>query len=931
MTDRRSKTWTIVLKGLMVSSIVASTTANLIAPVFANTADSDRPLGILIDGATVSPAPAPSTTRSPAPASERPLGRLWYPSSPPPQQQIQQIEPPVSTVNPSLARPPRSQPAPPLKPLGDRPLGVLFDNSDRAAPAYSSEPTAPPPLGILFNPGSTPPRLNPAPASPPPSIPRAAPRAAPRAFQQPTIYPVESGTPERPLGTLFRQDYSPVAPPPPVVRQDAPTPQGGSPIPSTEPTETDEKAIHLAADEMSVDRENGIITATGNIEIGFDDRTLVADKITYNQNTNVVSASGNVAITEPTGERIFGETMEISGDLKDAVIENIGIILQDHARIAGLGARRSNGRITDMRNAVYSPCNLCKDDPSKPPLWQLKAVRVVHDKDEQVIEYRDAWLEVAGFPVLYTPYFRHPDPTVRRKSGFLFPTFGNSSDLGAVLQTPYFWNISPNEDATITPIITTSEGPILSLEYRNLMQKGKLELATSIKNNSGDVEYGTEKGSLGVRGHIDAEGRFALDRTWRWGFDLKHASDDTYMRRFGFSSPQSLNSKLFIEGFRERNYFSARAMVFQSLEENNDDRTIPYVFPLLDYNHVSRRDRFGGRTYLDANFLTLTREKGTDVRRLSLHPKWERPFQGPLGDLYKLSAGMTADVYHVSNLSKTNGDEFSGFEYRAVPYAALDWRIPFVKSTGKINQTIEPVAKIIVSPYGGNSSNIPNEDSTELEFDETNLFSTNRFSGFDKVEGGPRLSYGLKWDIFGESGGSTRLFLGQSYRLKADDTFAKGSGLEDNISDIVGRAEVSPGSYFNLKYRTRFSPENLSPNRNEAEIRAGVAAFNVQANYIFLERQEDSEFAGREEVNFSANSKFNRFWRGGMNTVRDLAASETRSVGLNLTYEDECVVFTTRATRTFFEDRDIQPTDAITFRLVLKTIGETQTGITRSN
>ena len=924
MSDRRSKTWTFVLKGLMVSSVVVRISASLMSPAFADTADSARPLGVLIDGAPASPPPAAATVRSPAPASERPLGTLWYPgpipAAPAPQRQF---EPPASALYQPTPQPLGSQPVSAQKnfePVGDRPLGVLIDNSDRTAPTYSDRPAEPPPLGVLFNPGS-------APAPDGPALePSSEKRAMPPASRPPAIYPVDNATTERPLGTLLREDGSP------VVRPDAPAPRNASPAAPTEPAENDKKAIRLAADEMSVDRENGIITATGNIEVGFEERTLVADKITYNQKTNVVSASGNVAITEPGGEKIFGETMEVSGDLKDAVIENIGIILQDHSRIAGLGARRSNGRITDMRNAVYSPCNLCKDDPSKPPLWQLKAVRVIHDKKEQVVEYRDAWLEVAGFPVFYTPYFRHPDPTVKRKSGFLFPTFGNSSDLGAVLETPYFWNISPHEDATITPIITTNEGPILSLEYRNLMRTGELKVATSIKNNSDDTdEFGTEKGSLGVRGHIDAEGRFELDRTWRWGFDLRRASDDTYMRRFGFSSPQSLNSALFIEGFRKRNYFSARALTFQSLEENDDDRTIPYVLPLLDYSHVSRRDRLGGRTYLDANFLTLTREKGTDTRRLSVHPKWERPFQGPLGDLYNVSAGMSADAYHVSNLSKADGDEYSGFAYRAVPYAALDWRMPFVKSTGKINQTIEPVAKIILSPYGGNSSDIPNEDSTELEFDETNLFSINRFSGFDKVEGGPRLSYGLKWDIFGESGGATRLFIGQSYRLKTDDTFANGSGLEDNFSDIVGRAEISPGSYFNLQYRTRFSTDNLSPNRNEAEVRVGVPAFNFRANYVFLERQEDSEFDGREELNFSANSQFNRFWRGGLDAVRDVADNEMRSLGLHLTYENECVVFTTRATRTFFEDRDIQPTDAITFNLILKTIGETRTGITRSN
>jgi len=795
---------------------------------------------------------------------------------------------------------------------------MLIDKRNRAAPTYATQPTMPP-LGILLNSSPT----------PTPSGPTLAPplenRSALGGTHQSTIYPVENATPERPLGTLLHQGYVPLIP------QVFPSQKDTDPVAPTVPADASQKAIHLAADEMSMDRENRIITATGNIKVRFKNRTLAADKITYNQNTNVVSAWGNVVIIEPTGEKLFGDTMEISGDLKDAVIDNIGIIPQDHSRIAALGARYTNGRITDMRNAVYSPCNLCKDNSSKPPLWQIKAVRVIHNKDQHVVEYYDAWIEIVGFPFMYAPYFRHSDPTIKRKSGLLFPTFGSSSDLGAVLQTPYFWNISPNEDATITPIITTNEGPILSVEYQNLLQRADLKIATSIKNNSDDGEFATEKGSLGVRGHIKAEGRLSIDPTWRLGFDLKRSSDDTYMKRFGFASGNSLDSKFFIEGFRNRNYFSASGITFQSLKENVDDDTVPHIFPMLDYSHVSRRDQFGGRNYIDANFLTLIRGKGTNMRRLSLHQKWARPFQGPLGDLYNVSSGLNANLYHVSNLSKANGKEYSGFEYRAVPYAALDWQMPFIKSTGKIIQTIEPVAKIIVSPYGGNPTNIPNEDSTELEFDETNLFSINRFSGLDKVEGGPRLSYGLKWDLYGDSDAKTRFFLGQSYRPKADDTFATGSGLEDNFSDIVGRAKISPNSYFNLQYRTRFSAIDFAPNRNEAELTFGVPAFNVNTNYISLEGQENSQFSGREEINFVVNSKFNRFWLGDLNMARNVATNEMQSIGLNLIYEDECLMFTTSIGRNFSKDRDIKPTDLIVFRLMLKTLGETQTLLKRSN
>jgi LPS-assembly protein len=188
----------------------------------------------------------------------------------------------------------------------------------------------------------------------------------------------------------------------------------------------------------------------------------------------------------------------------------------------------------------------------------------------------------------------------------------------------------------------------------------------------------------------------------------------------------------------------------------------------------------------------------------------------------------------------------------------------------------------------------------------------------------------MKWGVFGEGGGSTRVFVGQSWRPKTDDTFATGSGLEDNFSDIVSRVDVSPGENFKLTYRARFSSDNLSPNRNEVNFKAGVPAFTTSANYIFLDQQTNSEFSGREEINYAVSSKINRFWRARFNGVRDMAASEFRSAGMEIVYENECVVLTTNLTRTFFEDRDIAPTDTITFRLLLKTLGEVRTGFDQS-
>ncbi len=861
----------------------------------------------------------------------------------------------------------------------DRPLGLLISPLVPEQPVLASPVTiAPPsaddrtqrPLGVLITKTG-------APATPTPMIPLRS-QLIGESFTPPSQEVLKfnqsgSASPDRPLGILLREEEptqpatSHIVPPlivsrpltpsvivpvarPPSATEDRPlgtliapsptftgssriaspqliSPQLSAPAaPISQPVLGDEPPVTLAADQMTFDQEKEIVTASGNVEIRHDGRTLLADTISYSQKTDIVTATGNVTILEKTGEQIFGNRMEVTGDLKDGIVENIGVILQDRARIVGASAHRTAERVTELRKATYSPCNLCEDNPDRPPLWQIKAVRVIHDKDKKIVEYRDAWLEMFGLPVFYTPYFRHPDPTIQRQSGFLFPTYGSSSDFGIVLETPYFWSISPHQDATITPILMTNEFPVLAVEYRNRAHKGSIDIDASITDNSED-EFNTTDGDMGVRGHLDAEARFDINRTWRWGFDLERTTDNTYMRRYGFASPQSLNSQFFAEAFRSQSYFSASTHAFQGLEENDIADDIPIVLPLLDFNHVGMHDSIGGRSFLDVNVLALTRAEGMDTRRMSFHPRWERPQITEFGDSIKMTLGLNADFYQVNGLERANDvDSYNGFSYRTVPYAAIDWSRPMIRRSGNASQTIEPVASIVLRPYGGNSNKIPNEDSTELEFDETNLFLDNRFTGIDRLEGGPRINYGLQWALTGDIGHRSSVFFGQSYRLKDDSTFGKGSGLNDNLSDLVGKVEFSPNSHVDLLYRTRLATDNLSPNRNEAQFSATVPAYSVSGSYIFLNRQEEGEFAGREELNIVGSAKLTRKWKSSLSATRDLDAGEMRSARMDLVYENECVVFSSSINRTFYEDRDIKPVDSINFILTLKTIGEVKTG-----
>jgi LPS-assembly protein len=681
--------------------------------------------------------------------------------------------------------------------------------------------------------------------------------------------------------------------------------------------------IAFTADEVIHDKDLGVIKASGNVEIFNNKEVLLADKISFNQRQNMVTASGNVRLLDPTGHVLFSEYMELSGDFKTAFIQNIKIRLSDNARIVASKAERYDGNTTKMKNAVYSPCTTCATKPDQPPLWQLKAKKIIHNQKQQELEYHDVWMELAGVPIIYTPYFWHPDPTVKRRSGFLAPSTGGTTYLGTTVTTPYFYAISPSKDLTISPTVATKERLLMSGLYRERYTNGAINVGGSLAYNSNSK----------IRGHIESDARFDLDEKWRWGLDLNRTTDDTYLRRYGLPTSRVLTTKVYTEGFSQRNYLAAKAYSFQgtAIEDVRDQS--PLILPLVTFNHQSAIGRSGSSNNFNASSIMMTRKNGNNTRRLSVDGGWRLPLIGRRGDITKISMTGRGDLYHVRNLTlDAKQAKYTGFSSRFRPQIKADWRLPLARHYGKVSQTLEPIASAIISPYGGNFAKIPNEDSISMEFDDTNLFSDNIFTGRDRVEGGPRIKYGLKWGLIGTGGGYTTAFLGQRYRPKDDNTFVEGSGLEGLLSDYVGRINISPGTHLNLGYRTRLDKDNFSFKRNELQLAAGPPALKLGMNYLFFEPQGDTDFFGREEVSGNISAKLNRFWYSSIASRYDLEGDgDLRNFGINLTYDCECFKVTTSFTRQFYKDRDIRPSDSILVKFNFKTLGDIQTGLNSAN
>lgn len=682
----------------------------------------------------------------------------------------------------------------------------------------------------------------------------------------------------------------------------------------------------ISADEISYDESLDSVFASGNVEVAYGERIMLADSVRYDRGGDRVVATGNIVILEPTGEVLFADYVELEDEMRAGVIENIRILLSDDSRFAANGARRIDGRKTVMRKAAFTPCKVCEENPDRPPVWQLKASTIVHDQEARDVTYTNAWLEFFGVPVFYTPYLTHPDPTVERRTGLLAPQMGSSAVFGGYGRLPMFLAFGDSIDMTVEPIVTAKEPAILALEYRQRFNSGEVKFSGS--GTRADREKGDELNPVIeqdiTRGHLFAEGSFALSDYWRAGFDYRRASDPTYLDRYDFFGAygETLESVAFVEGFHGRTYSAGNIFGYQDLRLADPEEE-PVILPSMDFNYLSDADGIGGRWSFDSNIRSTMRSDGPNTRRLSLMGGYAIPLVTDFGLATTVSASVRADGYNMDRVLVAGENENNVLAGRAIPRAVIEMRYPFVRGGDGIRQVIEPIAAFVAAPNNGNPVEIPQEDSVVVELDDTNLFSEDQIPGLDRVDTGQRGIYGLKMGLYGRRGGRITGFFGQSYRLENDNSAGDASDLHDGKSDYVGRLLISPNKYMDLLYRFRLAERDSELLRGETSVAIGPPSLRLTGDHIYITAEASNGlYPDREEVNADLSSQLTDFWSIGVNTRRDLTdEGGPLEHGLRITYEDECFRLAMKFRRDFTSTLDVEEETIFSINFVFKHLG----------
>ena len=685
-----------------------------------------------------------------------------------------------------------------------------------------------------------------------------------------------------------------------------------------------DQPIDFEADEMDYNIKTEILTASGNVVLTQNNIQMTTDRILYDKKKDEVTIPQIVHLDLPDGTKSTVNKMSIYPKKSEAVADTLEGHFTDGSF---LGAEQmtstQKGDIIVMKNATYTPCDFCQ---SIAPLWQVDAKKVTQDFTDHTLSFTHMFLDVKEIPILYFPYFQIPDFTVKRKTGLLPPSFRHNKEMGFSVETPVFVNLADNQNLLLKPIISGEHKPLGILEYDARFTKGAVHLQASGTRNHDDEDEGHIKGNFeyDVLDNVRLKGQYFRTIT------------DTYFRRYDIEgiddSDSFLQSYLTGEYFGTRFYTRAKAWHFQSLVEKVSSKSLPVVIPTLDmhYNTTPLFDTpLTAFTELTGAIYNTREHFKSD--RISVTQGFSLPYVTSFGLATDTRASVRLDGYAFETgekvlVSKRPNDTYNKGRFYTV--ASTKASYPLVARTENTTQILEPIMMLVLSPNIKNPDDIPNIDSTVFDFDDTNLFSENRYAGYDRVETGARVNYGLQWTAYKNQAKSQTMsmLLGQVYRFNTSNELNDVMGYSNHLSDYVGRIKMKY-DYLTLAYRFRLNRENLSKRRNDVSLTVGTAPFKIGISYLYqgAYKLDNKHYNESNEIRYKASSQLSKNWQIA-GSYRYNLKEKKRGGGpieydLQMRYDNECTALVFDLKKSFARDRNYKGSTSFMIKVFLKTLG----------
>ena len=653
-----------------------------------------------------------------------------------------------------------------------------------------------------------------------------------------------------------------------------------------------EEKIEIYADEIKVDKINEEVTATGEaIAINNDNLKIKSDNLIYKKKKDFLDANGNIIINDQMNNTFFLDELNASDNLNIISGKSVKARLHDGSRIVGSSFNK-NGEISAIENAEYTPCKekdyLIKNCPG----WKLKSNKIYHDNENKTIHYDHAQIQLFNVPVLYLPYFSHPDPSVKKRTGFLMPTIQTDNQLGETFSIPFFLNLSSNRDLTFTPNIQTSSNNFYNLDYRHLNDLFELEINSSIDDNNDDT---------GTSNHLFFESEI-FNSYGNLNTYLKTSNNDTYMRKNKINNLTVLKSGIEFDREVDDTFFSIETLSYKHLTTENQQWE--YLYPNIIYDidnidnnifdgNVSLNNKLSYRKKLNDNYVSL----------VSSQLNWSnRKINKNFGFIYDNEANLRVTSISIDEKSRSDTSNI-----RFYPQLSSKISYPLLKSSMLSNQTLTPIIMPIFAPY--------NNYTEAQKITNSNLFSTNRATSIYEWESGPRINYGIEWFINSTQGTDIKTVLGQNYRFNklSDDSASEISNYFINTNINIDSENYLDGS--------------LIVDRDDLEIRSFNAnTFNTVGDLIFALNYDYT--SGKynipaEQVAVGGKYKIDNNLFLKFTGAKNLDTNKNIGYQYGILYENDCLGIDLNYYRDLTKDRDVEESYGYSFTVVLKPFGST--------
>ena len=664
----------------------------------------------------------------------------------------------------------------------------------------------------------------------------------------------------------------------------------------------------LVADRILLEGDDAIV-AEGNVAIFYEGVELTADRLRFDGTGGVLTIDGPIRLSDGDRVVILADAAELDADLRNGILTSARFVLDQQLQLSAARIRRIDGRFTELSRTIASSCRIC--EAGSPPIWEIRAARVIHDEDERQLYLDDAQFRVGGVPVFYWPSLRLPDPTLRRATGFLLPQLVSTSQLGTGIKVPYFIRLGDHADLTVTPYVATVTRT-LELRYRQAFRTGGLSFEGAISDD-GITD--------GLRSYLFGRGRFALGGGYDLRFDVELVSDTTYLLEYDYSDKDRLASGVSVSRTERDELGLVEFTDFRTLRASEipiADELPETLFEAV-YDRQLSPDLFGGPVWLSLDVMAVTRPSsedgvGRDVLRTGAALRWtaSRVF-GP-GLVAEAEAGAEVDIYAVNQ-----DPDFGLGTTRVTPAAAVTLRWPLMRSvdSGAL-QTIEPVVQLAWSKTTGAA--VPDEDSISPELDEGNLFTLSRYPGSDRKEEGFRGAAGVNWTNTFADGGEIGLTLGRIFRFDSD------GALADDVADWIAAIRVIGVNGFEAFGRV-LAEDDVGLTRAVGTLgwtgeRARLSASLIRA-VADPDAPSDDDTA---EVAFDGGLLLSRHWSGGLEWRYDLVADRATSAGVSFSFRNECVDVEFALRQRYTESTSLEPETRASVNVSLGGIGGSATG-----